>query len=306
MGVIFGPYPEFAWSISRQRLLEQCPRAYFYRYYASWNGWLREAPEEARLAYRLSKLTGLDALLGQEIDVRAREIEAAARAGEDPPRASELEARTRAALNQAWQSSRDRASFEASPKLVTMLRSIYLGREPDTEVARVKEKIPLCIQNLLAVPHWERVASCGEEGCVLIPDFAHFFVGEVKAFAAADLAYVHDGTLHVIDWKTGREGDDNHLQVLLSAHCLRENDPSLAGLVTEGRVHYLGTGETLDVTIPDVLAEVARSAANEGVGLMRRYLLDPEGNVPLDAGEFNRRESGLCLSCNFAPLCERD
>ena len=25
------PYPEFAWSISRQRKLDQCPRGYFYR-----------------------------------------------------------------------------------------------------------------------------------------------------------------------------------------------------------------------------------------------------------------------------------
>lgn len=134
------PYPEFSWSISRQRLLEQCPRAYHYRYYASWNGWLRDASEESRLAYRLSKLTGLDALLGQEIDVGAREIEAAARAGQDLPTASELAARTRAALSRAWRSSRDRASFEASPKSVTMLRSIYVKQEPKAEVASPRNR----------------------------------------------------------------------------------------------------------------------------------------------------------------------
>lgn len=48
------PYPEFSWSISRARLLRQCPRAYFYHYYLKHNGWLRDAPEQARLAYRLS------------------------------------------------------------------------------------------------------------------------------------------------------------------------------------------------------------------------------------------------------------
>ena len=47
------PYPEFSWSISRQRKLDQCPRGYFYTYYLGWNGWLDDAPTEARVAYRL-------------------------------------------------------------------------------------------------------------------------------------------------------------------------------------------------------------------------------------------------------------
>ena len=82
--IVFGirPYPEFSWSISRQRLLENCPRAYCYRYYLSHNGWLREAPERAQIAYRLSKLTSLDALLGQEMDERAREVETAIAGGD--------------------------------------------------------------------------------------------------------------------------------------------------------------------------------------------------------------------------------
>ena len=94
------PYPEFSWSISRQRKLDQCPRGYFYTYYLGWNGWLDDAPTETRVAYRLGKLTSLDALLGQQIDVRARELEAAARAGAvlpDGGRAGDADARGAAA-----------------------------------------------------------------------------------------------------------------------------------------------------------------------------------------------------------------
>jgi hypothetical protein len=75
------PYPEFAWSISRQRRLDQCPRAHFYTHHLGWNGWLDDAPTQTRVAYRLGKLTSLDALLGQQTDMRARELEAAARGG---------------------------------------------------------------------------------------------------------------------------------------------------------------------------------------------------------------------------------
>ena len=88
------PYPEFAWSISRQRKLDQCPRAEGDSDDLHWNGWLDDAPTEARVAYRLGKLTSLDALLGQQIDVRARELEAAARSGAMLPEADELETRT--------------------------------------------------------------------------------------------------------------------------------------------------------------------------------------------------------------------
>ncbi|MBE0527639.1 MAG: hypothetical protein IH629_00340, partial [Thermoleophilia bacterium] len=118
------PYPEFAWSISRQRKLDQCPRAYFYSSYLHWNGWLDDAPTETRVAYRLGKLTSLDALLGQQIDVRARELEAAARTGAVLPEADELETRTREALRQLWTRSKNgRAAFEARPNKLTMLRS---------------------------------------------------------------------------------------------------------------------------------------------------------------------------------------
>lgn len=296
--------PEFSWSISRQRLLEQCPRAYFFRYYAGWNGWFREAPKRSRLAYRLSKLTSLDALFGQEMDERAREIERAAREGLPLPSKEELEARTRSALNAARVSSKQRDAFEEYPKSVTMLRSIYMGEDAAAEVSRVKDKISPSIEGLLALDHWDRLSLCGEEGCVPIPDFAHFFLNGVKVFAAADLAYVHNDTLHVMDWKTGKESEDNDLQMLLSTHCLRETDGALAGLSVEATVHYLASRECLLVQIPTDTFTRVEQVVREGVRVMRHYLRDPAANIPLDEGDFPRQESGLCRTCNFILLCE--
>ncbi len=223
------PYPEFSWSISRQRKLDQCPRGYFYTYYLGWNGWLQDAPTEARVAYRLGKLTSLDALLGQQIDVRARELEAAARAGEELPTAGELEGRTREALRRLWTRSREgRAAFEARPNKVTMLRSLYMGQDTQPEADRLNEKAGPSMRGLLATSHWERLGTCGPHGCVIIPDFAHFLWDGVKVFAAPDLAYVQGGGLHIIDWKTGREDDSQALQVLLQMWWALETLPELA------------------------------------------------------------------------------
>ncbi|HTX69124.1 MAG TPA: PD-(D/E)XK nuclease family protein [Thermoleophilia bacterium] len=307
------PYPEFGWSISRQRKLDQCPRAYFFQYYLGWNGWLDDAPAEARVAYRLGKLTSLDALLGQQVDVQARELEAAARAGEALAAADELEARTREALRRLWTQSRDgRAAFEARPSRVTMLRSLYLGQDTQPETDRVNEKAGPSMQGLLATAHWERLRAAGTEGGVEVPDFAHFFWEGAKVFAAPDLAYVHDGALHVVDWKTGREDDTQPDQVLLQMWWALETYPDLAraaadgSLEIRGSLEYVVAGATQPVPAPATLDDLRAACAGlvrAGAAHMRALLADPERNAPLPKGAFERRESGLCETCNFAPVC---
>jgi len=304
------PYPEFAWSISRQRKLDQCPRAYFYTYYFGWNGWRDDAPTETRVAYRLGKLTSLDALFGQQIDVRARELETAARSGAALSEAGELETRTREVLRQLWTRSKTgRAAFEARPNKVTMLRSLYMDQGTQPETDRLNQKAGPSMQGLLATSHWERLRACGDAGRVEVPDFASFPHGGVKVFAAPDLAYVHEGVLHVIDWKTGRADDSNPLQVLLQMWWALETYPELAqaaadgSLELRGYLEYVAAGSTQPVEAAPGLRDQAAETVRAGVDQMRSLLTDPEQNIPLETAAFERRESGLCRSCNFAPVC---
>ena len=304
------PYPEFAWSISRQRKLDQCPRAYFYAYYLGWNGWLDDAPTETRVAYRLGKLTSLDALLGQQTDVRARELGAAARAGQQLPAADELETRTREALRELWtQSKNGRAAFEARPNKVTMLRSIYAGQDTQPETDRLNQKAGPSMQGLLVTSHWERLWACGDEGRVEVPAFASFPHDGVKVFAAPDLAYVEGGVLHVIDWKTGRADDSNPMQVLLQMWWALETYPELAQAIADGSLEvrgyleYVAAGSAQPVEAAPGFRDRAAETVHAGVAQMRALLADPEQNIPLEMAAFERRESGLCRSCNFFPIC---
>ncbi len=298
------PYPEFAWSISRQRKLDQCPRAYFYTYYLGWNGWLDDAPAETRVAYRLGKLTSLDALLGQQIDVRARELEAAARGGAVLPSADELETRTREALRQLWTRSKNgRAAFEARPNRVTMLRSLYMDQDTQPETDRLNQKAGPSMQGLLATSHWDRLRACGDAGHVEVPDFASFQHDGVKVFAAPDLAYVEGGVLHVIDWKTGREDESNPTQVLLQMWWALETYPELEGLEIRGYLEYVTAGQTQPVEAAPGFREQAAETVHAGVAQLRALLADADQNVPLEMAAFERRESGLCRTCNFFPIC---
>ncbi len=298
------PYPEFAWSISRQRQLDQCPRAYFYAYYRGWNGWVDDAPTETRVAYRLGKLTSLDALLGQQVDVRARELEAAARSGAVLPVADELETRTREALRLLWtQSKNGRAAFEARPNKVTMLRSLYMDQVTQAETDRLNEKAGPSMRGLLATSHWERLRACGDAGRVEVPAFASFAHDGVKVFAAPDLAYVHKSVLHVIDWKSGRADDTQPMQVLLQMWWALETYPELEGLEIRGYLEYVAAGNVQPVEAVTDFRDQAAATVHAGVTRMRALLADPERNIPLEVAAFERRESGLCRTCSFCPVC---
>jgi hypothetical protein len=332
MGFEIRPYPEFGWSISRQRKLDQCARAYLFQYYLGWNGWLNDAPTEARVAYRLGKLTSLDALLGQQVDERARELEAAARAGRELPLAEVLESRTRTALRQAWTTSRSaRTAFEQRPSKVVMLRSLYMSQDTRPETDRLNEKVGPSMRGLLATSHWERLRGSGDQGRVDVPDFASFQWDGVRVFAAPDLAYTHDGILHVIDWKTGRDDATQPEQVLLQMWWALETFPELARAAAEGSLEirgyleYVAAGvtqpvdpptrvllpgsaipRTLDGPVPVTLDDVRDACAGTvraGVARMRALQADPQRNIPLGKDAFERRESGLCRTCNFAPVC---
>jgi hypothetical protein len=143
----------------------------------------------------------------------------------------------------------------------------------------------------------------------VVPDFAHFVWDDVKVFAAPDLAYVRGDVLHVIDWKTGREDDSQALQVLLQMWWALETLPELAraaadgSLEIRGYLEYVTAGRTQPVAAAPGFREQAAETVRAGVARMRALLADPERNIPLEMAEFERRESGLCRSCNFAPIC---
>ena len=148
--------------------------------------------------------------------------------------------------------------------------------------------------------------------------------GGVKVFAAPDLAYVHDGVLHVIDWKTGREDDTQATQVLLQMWWALETYPELAHAAAEGSLEvrgyleYVTSGATQPVEAPapaispdhgavpatlDDFREACAGTVRAGVEQMRALLADPDKNVALPMAAFERSESGLCRMCNFAPVC---
>ena len=149
-------------------------------------------------------------------------------------------------------------------------------------------------------------ARLRRSGRVEVPAFANFAHDGVKVFAAPDLAYVAGGVLHVIDWKTGREDDTQPTQVLLQMWWALETYPELEGHGAPRlpRSTWPRAARTRSRRPAD-FREQAAETVRAGVAQMRALLADPERNIPLEVSAFERRESGLCRSCNFGPICEQ-
>ena len=206
-----------------------------------------------------------------------------------------------------------------------MLRSIYLGQDTQPETDRLNEKAGPSMRGLLATSHWERLRGRGDEGRVEVPDFASFAWGGVKVFAAPDLAYVADGVLHVVDWKTGRADETQPIQVLLQMWWALETYPELARAAAEGSLEvrgyleYVTAGATQPVEPPGRpsrptaghpgdprrLPRRCAGTVRAGVEQMRALLADPEKNVALPRPPSSAARAGSAACAASRPSARK-
>ena len=96
-------YPQWSWSFSRLQTFEACKRVYYYHYYASHNGWERNAPSLAAAAYRLKKLTNLYTALGGTVHQTAQLAVERLALGKPLMAVGEIEERIREKMRSVWQ-----------------------------------------------------------------------------------------------------------------------------------------------------------------------------------------------------------
>jgi len=302
--MIFGPYPPFSWSYSRRRQLDDCPRGYYWNYYGYHNGWLDDADPDARLAYRLKKLTSLHMYVGSVVHRLAVEAIDRERGGASVS-VEELIQRGRDRLNRAYIESTDRDAFLRRPKERTMFRSFYYSSGPSqSTIEKVRDKLVTSIPNLLASESFKEAVRAPFVEVEKPDELTSFRLDGYQVYARPDLLYRDQaGTYHVVDWKTGKP-TEGHVRQLRAYGLLLQSRTDLEEGPLEGHVEYLYLGERADISLsPDDL-EDQRQEIDESVEMMRSYLEAPEDNKPLPKDRFPlKRDIDSCRWCNFYELC---
>jgi hypothetical protein len=148
------PSGHIAWSASRGRLLEECERAYYWRYLGARSRWKVPASSEARRAWTLKHLTALPLLTGTAVHAAARQLLLAHRDGRTPPTAAQALAGARRTRRQVWITSiRAPDRFWSMPGVYTaFLEVIYRGLLTERETTGARARLAACIDALYSMP----------------------------------------------------------------------------------------------------------------------------------------------------------
>jgi hypothetical protein len=303
---------EFAWSWSRHEMLYQCARKIYWQYYGSWGGWLRDAPKDAALSYRLKQIKSVAMLVGSTLhEVVSERLKMRTDAAEPVPARQIQDEIERRVLKRLRESHNRDWERRGNPKRYAILFEDYYGpgledRERDDALALIRE----CSAGFESSVYAKRAFAVPKKRLRIIDpsDFEEMKIriDDVLVYAAPDLVVEDDeGTLHIVDWKTGRTGKADVAQLAVYGLYVTEKLGAPLERITAHLV-YLRTG---DVEKHDHLRQgvaEARRKISTYTADVRSRLTDVENNVAGDIARFPMTDDrALCRRCVFQEICGR-
>ncbi|WP_223643891.1 PD-(D/E)XK nuclease family protein [Corallococcus sp. EGB] len=302
---------DFSWSKSRHEKFTECLRAYYLYYYRSWGGWEAEAAKDVRELYVLKKLHNRYTWAGSIVHEALKDVLLDWRAGRDVDPAK-VEARTHKLMQDDFRHSRSKAYWTTKyRKPFTGLAEHEYGEDVPNESWKQNFETVRSALAWFFQSRWPAVAKGLKPAQWLEVDagfdFAHFVMDGVKTFAIPDFAYVDaEGSVVVVDWKTGRSRDGYDEQVLGYALYIAQRYRYPLEKVRASLV-YLNEGLEHDVTVDPSAMDSFRQHFARSVEGMRSLLKDPATNTPKEAEAFPQTGNlDVCARCVFRRPCGRE
>lgn len=302
------PFPEFSWSFSRHKTLLTCARKYGYEYYAGHNGWLYDTDESAKHAYLLKKLVNVPIAFGQIVhELAEKAVRLFLQHGHVMAEA-EFIAEARDMLNRAYTDSRDRKQqWMQKPARYNMFYDMYYGGELNRlEAEEYRSRLHVVFAHLLASGSFRDITERPQTmQFQQAEEFRFMTVEGVKIFVVMDLLYrdLEAGKWVIVDWKTGKEADDDRSQLALYAYYIMQKYGASVEEI-EIRNEYVLTGvqRAYELTKNDIGLMLQKM--KQSIHMMRRYQLDMISNEPVDLHEFPRTDyEQRCEKCNYKEIC---
>lgn len=288
----FGNY--FGWSYSAGKTFRECPRRWWFSKVLFWRGWEASASRDARLAYRLTKMSSIPQTCGIE-------IHSAAGWRYRAPVMANLDAAMnllRSAVRKAVVYAQEER-WRQNPKHLPPLSEYYYqgGSDPASKGPEWIERAEGCLENLFGEP------LDGAETLLIDPDAPPLLVDldGVPIWTQIDLAWSEAGTVRIRDYKTGaRRKDDTEQAAFLIVLADRIwQKPVVVEL------DYLVDGESVTGG-PVERSEIDAGAdeLRERAAAVRSLLKDPDKNVADPEAFPPSHDVETCRWCDFLHLCQ--
>lgn len=303
---------EFAWSWSRHRMFYDCARMLYWQYYGSWGGWLDEAPQDARTAYRLKQIQSLSMLVGRTFHSVVSELlrnRSAAPANVPVGQMqTDMERRLRKKLDESRKRSWERFG---DPKHFTNLFEDYYGSGIDDAAReRAIQDLRACVDGFAGTQIGRRAFRVPRERMLFVDeddfDKKKIVRNGIVVFASPDFV-VRDpaGGVHIVDWKTGKEGKATIEQLAAYGLFVAERFGEPLERMTAYLVYARG-GKVESYGDLASGSELALQSMDTYVSDVRGRLTDVERNVAGDIERFPMTNNlKLCARCKFRELCGR-
>ncbi len=305
---------ELSWSVSRAALFQSCQRAYYYRYYGYWGAWENGAGPEKKLLHILRNIKPMvlwaGSIVHDVISASLLECKATGRA----PELGNLQERATSMLRKGWLESVNR-EWEKAPSKCTNLFELYYGdgenygeckRLPREQTDQIKLRVMDALEAFAHSPALRDILQAPKENWMTIDNKESYFMMDgIKVWAIIDFAYIDaDGTMHIIDWKTGRE-HSSQLRFQLACYALYAMD---AWNVPLDRIAVHGVllndgGRRSDHAVDQALLDSVKGQIRASYEAMKGKISDPDANLvdeedcPCNPSDMN------CSSCPFIRVC---
>jgi PD-(D/E)XK nuclease superfamily len=299
---------DFTWSKSRHEKFVGCLRAYYYQYYGSWGGWEAPAGSPVRELYVLKKLSSRWQWAGSVVHGALKGLLARARATGDFKPLDHLLLATRERARSQWARSRDKSYWREASQIAGLVEHEYAEPVPGEEWKRVwDEVIEGSLRAFYGSETLDRIRRVPRQRWLTVDDLDSWTFEGVKVWVAIDFAYLDaDGLVHVLDWKTGKEREVDHVQVGIYSLYAQQKWNAAPQSVVGGLV-YLSTpaADRVTVAADPAALEGCREEMRRSMAAMKGRLDDVAGNVAREASFPRLDDRGACRRCAFRRPCGR-
>lgn len=296
-----------SWSASRHGAFATCERAYFYQYYLGAGRAEEADPERVAAANFLKHLTSLPLWIGSEVHETIEGLLRSALAG-GPADGEAAIASMTARMRRGYRESIDDVARAAGdPRGTVRFIEHEYARPVAPEVwkARVDEAHEM-VRAFTRLPYLELMRGLARRDLLGLEKLESWTLEGVPVWVKIDLAYAHDGLIHILDWKTGRfERGENPLQMVGYALFARQAWQAEVAALRVREVYLRQSDPEKPCLLDDEVLANGRQTIASSIQSMRVRLSDPERNLAREEAFALTTDERNCQNCNFQRICPR-
>jgi hypothetical protein len=298
---------EFSWSYSRAAKYRQCPRAYYYHYYAAWEGWQPDAPEPVRRAYLLKNLTDLSRWVGTLVHDSLKFALARLKAGQ-PVTEGALLKRMRARAQADFDNSHS-GRYRQQPNQLTGFQEHYyqINLAPSAWQAALAEAEQY-LHTFMKSAFYADLRHQPVATFLHVEELRSFALAGTKLWVQLDLARRVGDTIFLYDWKTGPiDLEEWRQQLGVYGLYFQRTWPQIAAakVSLQAVVYWLVEDRLIEFELDEQMLQEVQAAVESSMAQLQGLLLDARTNL----AELRRfpmiDDLSVCQCCQFRELCER-